>query len=122
MIVAAGSLAVGILIGLATLRSVDSGETWDDWRHVRTPWWWTPFSALLVVATMVGVDAYGLPGEFRAVLVGLPVGVCVTAFTIGIRRWRAREKKPSPSPSGGRSGGASPSRSRGRCRSASPWG
>jgi hypothetical protein len=47
---------------------------------------------------MVGVGAYGLPGEFRAVLVGLPVGVCVTAFTIGIRRWRAREKKTEPEP------------------------
>jgi hypothetical protein len=92
VIVAVGSLAVGILIGLAALRSMDTGETWWDWRAIEAPRAFNALSVLLVVSLFAGVLAWFLPGEVRTALVSVPFGFCVPMLFTGGRRWLSRKE------------------------------
>jgi hypothetical protein len=92
VIVAAASLAAGILIGLAALRSLDTGETWWDWRAIEAPRAFNVLSVLLVVSLFAGLLAWFLPGAVRTALVYVPFGFCVPMFLTGGRRWLSRKE------------------------------
>jgi hypothetical protein len=92
VIVAVGSLAVGILVGVLSLRSLDTGETWWDWRAIEVPRAFNVLSVVIVVSLFAGLLAWFLPAEVRTVLVCVPFGYCVPMFLTGARRWLTRKE------------------------------
>jgi hypothetical protein len=86
------SLAVGIVLGVATLRSIDTGESWRDWQNVDVPTWFNVLQIVLVVSLLGGFIAWFLAAEVRAVLIFVPFGFCTVAFATGLRRWLVRRR------------------------------
>jgi hypothetical protein len=91
VLVLAGSLALGVLVGAATVQRLGIGETYEEWRDA-TPsgWHW---AVQVVLAAMFLSGLFVSSGELTAVLIGIPGGCWLYYGSVGVRR-RRRERSP----------------------------